>query len=115
MDIKKFSLSKRPEKFRDILIVLVVFSAALLAFLFLISNLNLVDTNLAYRQDIDTLSSGWHAKSASLDEDVSLPLWVDLEKEESVYLTIPVPPVDTPYDTSVTKNYHQRLFAYLDC
>ena len=114
MDIKKFSLSKRPEKFRDILIVLVVFSAALLAFLFLISNLNLVDTNLAYRQDIDTLSSGWHAKSASLDEDVSLPLWVDLEKEESVYLTISVPPVDTPYDTIVTKNYHQRLFAYLD-
>ena len=106
-------LKLRPKVFRDIIIVLVAFCVALIGFLVLISDLNTSDSDMTYHPRLDISKSNWRIKTATLDETTDLPVWVDAEPGETITLITKVPIMASPHSVLVTRNYHQKLTAYV--
>ena len=115
MKLKESSWKNRPKKARDILIVLVVFAVALISFLSLIANVDLSGTTMKYEERYIELSDNWtYTTREGANIVTSLPVWVDLKANEVAVVSHVIPEMDSPYYTFVTRNYHQKMTAYID-
>lgn len=115
MKLNDLKLTSRPKKARDVLIVLVVFSVALIAFLTLAANIDLTDTTMKYYDRYESLNDDWILTTTEgTDMIVSLPIWVDLDADGSVTISHKIPEMDAPSYTFVTRNYHCKLTGYID-
>lgn len=108
-------LKTRPKAARDVIILLVVFSVALIAFLILTTNIDLTDTNLKYNYRTSEIKGDWvYTTREGADIITNLPVWVDLEPGEVATFKHIIPDMDSPYYTFVTRNSHQHIAAYID-
>lgn len=107
-------LKLRPRIFRDILIIIAAFCVALLGFLVLISDFNSSDSSMQYHQRQDLVTDNWRITTNTINTTTSLPLWVDAEPGEVISLSKKIPILPSPHSVFVTRNYHQKLAAYID-
>ena len=107
-------LKLRPRIFRDILIIIAAFCVALLGFLVLISDFNSTDSSMQFHQRQDLVSENWRISTNNLDTTTNLPIWIDAEPGEVIRLSKKIPILPSPHSVFVTRNYHQRLAAYID-
>ena len=108
-------LKTRPRIARDVIIMLVVFSVALIAFLILIANIDLTDTNMKFEDRYAELSNDWIVSTREgADIVADLPYWSDLGPGETTTVSHQIPEMDSPHYTFVTRNYHKRIMAYID-
>lgn len=115
MKLKESKMSSRPKAARDILIVLVVFAVALIAFLILIANVDLTGTNMKFEDRYESIGDNWILETREGSSMVvDLPIWVDLEPGSTISISHSIPDMDSPSYTFVTRNYHCRLSGYID-
>ena len=115
MKLSNLNLTSRPKKARDVIIVMVVFAVALIAFLLLIVNVDTTDTNMKFYDRYEEVSENWLLTTKEgTDIVVSLPVWVDMESGGTIILSHRIPPMDSPSYTFVTRNYHNKITAYID-
>jgi len=115
MNLKESPLKNRPRIARDLLTVLVVFAVSLIAFLSLLANIDISGTTMKYEERYVSLESDWvYTTREGADIVADLPLWASLNPNETASVSHVIPEMDSPYYTFVTRNYHQRIVAYID-
>ena len=108
-------LSKTPKRLRFGTIILALGAVLLIAFLFTISNFNIFDSNILYRNRFDVLDEGWTMSIGDQEEaEVTLPYWVEAKPGEIITLSYQLPNPLPANSTMVTRNYHQVLRAYIN-
>lgn len=105
----------RPKTARDVIILLVVFAVALITFLIAIANIDTTDTNMRFQDRYAYIEEDWIISTKEgADVIADLPSWVDLNPGEVSRVQHIIPEMDSPYYVFVTRNYHQRIVAYID-
>ncbi|MBQ7245514.1 MAG: histidine kinase [Firmicutes bacterium] len=115
MKLKETILKNRPKIARDLLIVLAVFAVALISVLILLSNIDISGTTIKYHDRYVSLEDDWvYTTREGSDILTTLPVWCSLSPGESASVSRSIPEMDSPHYTFVTRNYHQRITAYID-
>ena len=97
---------------RDMIgIVAVILTIAILV-LFIGLNLFSDESTIAIEDRYQEFSKGWRLQAGDRDEIVDLPASIHIEPNESAYLSKELPRLSQYYAVA-TRNYHQRLTAYV--
>ncbi|MBO4236093.1 MAG: histidine kinase [Firmicutes bacterium] len=115
MKVINASWKNRPKKARDILIAIVVFSVSLIAFLTALANIDLSSTTMKYDDRYIEFKESWvYSSRGGAGIITDLPYWANLEPGEDAVISRTIPRMDSPYYAFVTRNYHQRITAYIN-
>lgn len=109
-----FSLTKKPYRLRDMAIVVGIFAVMLFGFMYLLSNINVDESNVKYQDRFYFVSDGWDITVDGEPVGGTLPVWVDVEPNGSVTLSRTLPADMEPDYAFATRNYHHELRAYVD-
>ncbi len=98
---------------RDMLSIVAVILVSTIAVLFIALNFNANESTIAIEDRYRDFGNNWRVQVGDRDEIVSLPAHIHAGPNESIIMSKELPKL-SQYYAVVTRNYHQRLVAYVD-